>query len=208
LDKYHLADLSYQAERVELGITGGWQDQYTTIFGGLNFIEFRHDEIMVIPIRILEDLMLELHFNLMLFRFGQSRDSSSIINDQHKQFMSSKKMLVQQYNELAKLTLQMRDSLLKGSLKQFGSFLHTGWEIKKRFSSKISSTYIDNLYQTARKAGALGGKVLGAGGGGYLLLYCDPQYQSTVTEALEEKGAKHDPFDFVENGLQVWSATV
>ena len=204
LDKYHLADLAYQAERIEIGVAGGWQDQYATVFGGLNLIEFRHDEIIVFPLRIPDDVFLELHFNLLLFRFGETRKSGDIASDQQKEFNKSHHFLEQQYEQLSQLTLKMKDALLKGSLKEFGSQLHYGWEIKKKFSFKISNSFIDDLYNTARQAGAIGGKVLGAGEGGYMLIYCDPSFQPFVIDALQSKGVHLENFDFVDSGLKTW----
>ena len=169
LNKYHLADLAYQAERIEIGVAGGWQDQYATVFGGMNLIEFRHDEIIVFPLRIPEDVLLELHFNLLLFRFGETRKSGVISQVTNKRNLKSLNSFLKQYEQLSQLTLKMKDALIKGALKEFGSQLHYGWEIKKKFSSKISNGLIDDLYNTARQAGAIGGKVLGAGEGGYFL---------------------------------------
>ena len=204
LDKYNLADLAYQAERVELGVAGGWQDQYATVFGGLNLIEFRKNEIVVIPIRVQGDILLELQFNLLLFRFGSSRKSGDIVEDQKKQLQSNKG-LNNHYQNLAENTLKMKDALLKGEIKCFGELLNNGWNLKKKFSNKISNNYIDHLYTIAIKAGALGGKVLGAGSSGYLLVCCRPTCQGAVIEALESKGAKLENFDFVKKGLQTWT---
>jgi D-glycero-alpha-D-manno-heptose-7-phosphate kinase len=206
LNSYHLADLAYQAERVDLGIQGGWQDQYSTAFGGLNLIEFRHNDILVTPLRISEDVFLELQFNLLLFRFGESRESGSIISDQQRTFEKSGVDLVKQYKKLSHLTLAIKDALIKGDLKKFGELFHEGWGIKKTFSQKISNSYIDGLYEMAQKQGAIGGKVLGAGNCGYLLIFCNSLYQSDVIEALKEKHAHLEHFDFVKKGLQTWTA--
>jgi D-glycero-alpha-D-manno-heptose-7-phosphate kinase len=206
LNDYHLADLAYQAERVDMGIQGGWQDQYSTAFGGLNLIEFRNNEILVMPLRIPEDVFLELHFNLLLFRFGENRESGSIISDQQRNFEKSKIGLETQYKKLSHLTLAIKDALIKGELKKFGGLLHDGWEIKRKFSPKISSSYIDDIYERAKKQGAIGGKVLGAGNCGYLLLFCNPLHQSAVIDALREKHAHLAHFDFVKKGLQTWTA--
>jgi D-glycero-alpha-D-manno-heptose-7-phosphate kinase len=205
LDKYQLADLSYQAERVELGIAGGWQDQYASVFGGLNLIEFRKNDIVVVPLRITNDILLELQFNLLIFRFGETRQSGDIAHDQQKLYKKSDSMF-KHYQQLASLTLDIKDALLKGMLNDFGNLMHEGWLIKNKFSKKISNQYIDLLYQSARKAGALGGKVLGAGGGGYLLLFVPPPNQMSVIDAMESQNAVLDRFDFVKTGLQIWTA--
>ena len=191
-----------------MDVAGGWQDQYATIFGGLSLIEFRKKEILVIPLRIPEDILLELQFNLLLFRFGESRRSGTIAEDQQRIFKSSERSVFMKYESLAELTLKMKDELLKGTLKEFGKLLHEGWEIKKKFSNKISNTYIDTLYHAAINAGAIGGKVLGAGGGGYLMLYCEPSQQQNVIEALVSLDARQEKFDFVKTGLQTWTARI
>lgn len=204
-DLYHLADLTYQAERVELQVAGGWQDQYAALFGGINLIEFRASDILVIPLRIPRDTVLELRYNLMLFRFGQSRESGEIITDQKSTYEKTVEAVSAHYKALSELTLKMQQSLLKGDLVAFGRKLHESWEIKRRFSLKISNPFIEKLYQTAINAGALGGKVLGAGGSGYLLVYCDPSHHERVIDALTDQGARLEPFDFINQGLEVWS---
>lgn len=205
LDLYHLADIAYQSERIELDIAGGWQDQYAAVFGGINLIEFRPNDIMVVPLKIRPDVMLELHYNLMLFRFGGSRKSGEIITDQQKTFCKGRQFLGEKYDMLADLALQSKRALLKGNLNQFGKLLHQGWENKKRFSSRISNDNINELYDTAIREGATGGKVLGAGGCGYLLMYCESAHQPAVIHALGELGAHVEAFDFTSSGLQVWS---
>ena len=206
LDKYSMADLAYQAERMELGIKGGWQDQYAVVFGGVNFIEFRENETVVIPLRIPDDISLELHFNLLLFRVGETRESGVIISDQQKSYHSKTKQLHNKYYQLSQVTLEMKDKLLKGALRKFGELLDEAWEIKKTFSGKITNSQIEKLYKTAKKAGVIGGKLLGAGHGGYLLLYCDPKYQPYVVESLQALGVVNVTFDFVEKGIQTWTA--
>ena len=169
-------------------------------------IEFRPNEVIVHPLRVEEDIMLELHYNLLLFRFGKNRDSGSIANDQEKTFNCSSLVMAAKYDKLVRLTLKMKDMLLRGSLKQFGELLHEGWEIKKELSVEISNDFIENLYNAARHAGAIGGKVLGAGKCGYLLLFCPPAQQPAVVEALQVLGATKENFDFVDTGLQTWTA--
>lgn len=205
LDSYAMADLGYQAERVELGVAGGWQDQYAAVFGGFNLMEFREHDIVVFPLKIAEDLLLELHYNLLLFRFGRTRDSGQILRDQVRQLRHDGEVL-KRYQELSRLTLRMKDALLKGSLDQFGTMLHEGWELKKSFSAKISNDRIDDLYTVARSAGALGGKVLGAGGQGYLLLYCPPSCQRAMIDRLSERGARLEFFDFKDKGMETWTS--
>jgi D-glycero-alpha-D-manno-heptose-7-phosphate kinase len=114
LDNYQLADLAYQAERIELGVAGGWQDQFACIFGGMNLIEFRKDDIMVVPLKTPMNVLLELHFNLLLFRFGESRQSGAIVADQYKTYRTRQEDLQAQYHNLAELALKMKWALLLG----------------------------------------------------------------------------------------------
>jgi D-glycero-alpha-D-manno-heptose-7-phosphate kinase len=204
LDRYHIADLAYQAERIELDIAGGWQDQYASAFGGLSLIEFRQDEILVFPISLQPDLMLELRANLLLFRVGPSRSSGTIHDDQRRRFASDDR-LHEYYGALTRLAVAMKEAVAKGDLRLFGQLLHQGWEAKKRLSDGISNPEIDGLYEAARRCGALGGKLLGAGGGGYLMFYCSPSHHVSVIDRLSAMGARYETFDFVQTGLQTWT---
>lgn len=204
LDKYHIADLAYQAERIELEIKGGWQDQYATTFGGINWIEFRQNEIMVYPLKVQKDILLELQYNLLLFRFGQNRFSGDIAQHQSEHYANNKSFVESKYTLMTELAFEMKEALLRGYLKRFGDLLDKGWQLKKEFYNKISNSYIDKLYATAKKEGALGGKVLGAGENGYLLIYASPLYQRAVVEALESQKAKPVHFNFVDEGLETW----
>lgn len=207
MDLYHISDLAYQAERIELGMRGGWQDQYATAFGGFNWIEFSENEVIVNPLRIQQDVVLELEYNLMLFRTGESRNSTDIQNDLISDFRKNGSVRKPQYAEMAKLAEQMKESLLKGKVKKFGDLLHSSWEMKKSIGSRVSNPEVENHYNTAKQLGALGGKLLGAGGSGYLLIYASPLYQKAIKEALEEKGSRLERFKFSHNGLEAWSAS-
>ena len=207
LDKYHIADLAYQAERIDLGIEGGWQDQYATVFGGFNLIEFRNNEIIVVPLRINPDVLHELQYNLLLFRVGATRNSGDIITDQKYNFEKSSDQK-EYYMSLATLALKMKDELLRGELTKFGRSLHEGWLLKKKLSNNISGNHIDEIYSESLRLGALGGKVLGAGGGGHMLLYCRPKYQSEVINHLISQGGKRVDFDFIDHGLENWETFV
>ena len=206
LDKYAMADVAYQAERIELNIKGGWQDQYAAVFGGLNFLEFREDETFVNPLRLPDDILLELHYNLLMFRVGGTRESGVIISDQQEAYSFKNKKIQNQYNQQLRVALKMKDMLVKGNLVEFGDLLNEAWNIKKTFSDCISNDYIDEIYKAAIDAGASGGKLLGAGQSGYLLLFCDPKFQSSVISRLKPLGARNETFDFVETGVQTWAS--
>ena len=171
MDAYRLADLAYEVEREDLKIAGGYQDQYAATFGGFNFIEFHgRNNVVVNPLRIKKDIIHELQYNLLLCYTGNIHISANIIKDQVQNY--EKKDGFEAMCEVKALAYAMKDELLKGNLHSFGKLLNYGWESKKRMSSKITNPQVDALYNEAMAAGALGGKLLGAGGGGYLLVDC------------------------------------
>lgn len=205
MDKYEIAERSIHIERRDLGISGGYQDQYAACFGGFNFIEFYRDAVVVNPLRIPDYLMNELEYNLVLCYTGGIRLSANIIEDQVQNYESKKLDTVRAMDELKDIAFAMKSQLLRGNLNNFGRLLHYGWENKKKMSSKISNPKIDELYEAALMKGALGGKLLGAGGGGYLLLYCPYEKKHKVSEALELLGGQVVNWGFDLNGLQKWS---
>jgi D-glycero-alpha-D-manno-heptose-7-phosphate kinase len=203
LDIYQLADLAYQVERIEMKIQGGWQDQYATAFGGFNWIEFRQNEVLVNTIQLQRDTQLELEYNLMLFRLGNRRSSSSI-QEKHIYSIEKSKNL-SSFKAMIQLAEKMRDALLKGQVKRFADFLHESWVLKQAMNKSVTNEFVEDIYNTARKLGALGGKLLGAGGSGYLLIYSSPLYQKKIKSVLERKGAVQELFKFSSTGLEVWS---
>lgn len=203
LDDYQIAEIAFQAERVELGIGGGWQDQYAAVFGGLNFMEFRDKDVFIHPLRLKQDLINELESSLILFYTGQTRVSEANAGQTSPPVSPQTEAALDRTREL---TLEMRNYLLKGDLSHFGELLHTLWEIKKVFAGKITNAHIDDLYRKARENGAWGGKVLGAEGGGYLLVICPPLVRHKIMAALTEAGAKNVDISFDTQGLQTWAA--
>lgn len=203
-DLHELAELAFQAERLYLGVAGGWQDQYATVFGGFNFMEFRMDQNIVHPLRIHPDILLELEESLVLCDTGTPHDSGDIHTDQRQQMkQESIRQMVQSNVEL---TYRMRNHLLRGRLIQFGQSLHEAWQFKRQFSSKISNGRLDQIYTDARAHGAIGGKLLGAGGGGFFLFYVPPFCKHELIGWLETTGLKIHPFRFEHEGLRAWSA--
>ncbi len=203
-DLHELAELAFQSERIHLGIAGGWQDQYATVFGGFNFMEFRMDANIVHPLRISDDIHSELEESLILCDTGIAHQSGDIHSDQRLQMKQEAiKQLVQ---ENVQLTYSMRNHLLRGRLLQFGQGLHQGWELKQRLSSKISNGRLDDLYRMARSHGAVGGKLLGAGGGGFFLFYAPPFKKHELIAGLEAAGLRIQPFRFEPQGLRAWTA--
>lgn len=205
MDGYRLADLAFQVEREDLQIAGGYQDQYAATFGGFNFIEFHgRNDVVVNPLRIKKEILHELQYNLLLCYTGNVHVSANIIKDQVKNY--EKKDGFAAMCEVKALAYAMKDELLKGNLNTFGRLLDYGWESKKRMSSKITNPQVDQLYEEAKKAGALGGKLLGAGGGGYLLVYCPYNVRHKVAQRLEAAGGQLTDWNFELRGAQSWIA--
>lgn len=202
-DLHELAELAFQAERLYLGVAGGWQDQYATVFGGFNFMEFRMDQNIVHPLRIHPDTLLELEESLILCDTGSTHNSGDIHQDQRQDMQQ--KDIQQKVQTNVELTYRIRNHLLRGRLLQFGRSLHEAWLLKRQFSSKISNNRLDYIYDIALSNGALGGKLLGAGGGGFFLFYAPPFKKHELIDALESEGLKIRPFRFEEEGLRAWS---
>lgn len=204
LTNYDIADLAYKIERVDLGIKGGLQDQYAATFGGFNFIEFLKDATVVNPLKIPPDTVNELNYNLLLCYTGRRRLSAHIIEEQIKGFVKKKKGVVEAMDTLKKVTIEMKNALLQARLDDFGKLLHCAWENKKKMASKITAPFIDEMYETALKRGGLGGKILGAGGGGYLLLYAPFDRKQAIAKDLERLGGRMVDFNFEFEGLRTW----
>ncbi len=201
---YEIAELAYTLERKDLGIMGGLQDQYAATFGGFNFIEMFGDRVVVNPLRISRDVLLELEYNLLLCYTGTTRDGGHVIEDQTERLTQGNEETLGALRAQKKLAVEMKNALLRGQLGDFGNLLDMAWQQKKRMSSRISNDRIEELYDAARAAGALGGKVTGAGGGGYMLMYCRPGAKHKVAARMLEIGAEVEEFAFEPEGLRTW----
>ncbi len=200
---YEVAEVAYDIERRELGIKGGYQDQFASVFGGFNYIEFLKDgRVIVNPLRISHDNIKELEYHLLLCYTGGTRLSANIIERQVEDFRGGKN--VEALNDQKKMAFDMKNCLLKGDFDEFGKMLDAAWQTKKMMAEGITNRRIDDLYKAARSEGAVGGKILGAGGGGYLLLYCNYATKHKVEKAMRSLGAEPRPFSFVKDGLTVW----
>lgn len=203
-DAHELAELAFQAERMHLGIAGGWQDQYASVFGGFNFMEFRMEQNIVHPLRIHPDTILELEESLVLCDTGTLHDSGDIHQDQRKNMQQ--KGVKEKVQANVDLTYKMRNHLLRGRLLQLGESLHEAWKLKRQFSAMISTGRLDQIYEAARASGAVGGKLLGAGGGGFFLFYVPPFRKLELMSCLESLQLRVQPFRFEREGLQAWTA--
>jgi D-glycero-alpha-D-manno-heptose-7-phosphate kinase len=204
LSKYDLAERAFHIARDVLGHHVGRQDEFAAAFGGLNFITFGTDGLTEVrPVDLEPGLLRDFQSNLMLFFTGAAHHSWTILQEQEKSTRSQDGAAVEALHEVRALADQMLDALRFGNLNRIGSLLDQGWQAKKRVSGKISNSRIDRLYGVARNAGALGGKITGAGGGGFLLLYCEKDRQKAVRSALQAEGIQEMAFAFDTNGAQV-----
>ena len=204
LTDYEIAELAYTLEREDLGIKGGLQDQYAATFGGFNFIEFADDHVIVNPLRIPADVIHELEHNMLLAYTGRTRRGDHIIDDQTKRFEGGDAGALEGLRVQKELAVEMKNALLRRKLNDFGELLGTAWRFKKQMSPRISTDFIDEAYDEAIKHGALGGKVTGAGGGGYMLFFCPFHLKHRVAERLIALGASVTEFEFTSDGLTTW----
>ncbi len=198
-----IAELACHIEMNVLGAPIGKQDQYASAFGGLNWIDFSREGVRVTPLRLRPEIEQRLERNLLLFFTGSSRSSSEILKKQTESSQRQDASVISALHKVKAMADEVRASLERGDLAGYGELLHENWEQKKRFASGISNPFIDESYELARQLGAIGGKVTGAGGGGFLLLYCESKYQDRVTRALAQKGLKRMDFRFERMGARV-----
>ena len=206
LGEYDLAHLAYEIERIDLGMAGGKQDQYAATFGGVNFIEFsREDKVIVNPLRIHAKYLDELAHNLILYHTETSRLSSVIIEQQSKNVKDRNEKTIEAMHKLKEQAVMMKEALLKGELWKIGEILDFGWQFKKNMATGITNPFIDDIYETAMRNGATGGKVSGAGGGGFMFFYCPGVTRSAVIEALKKFGGQAKRYEFTSKGLSAWT---
>jgi D-glycero-alpha-D-manno-heptose-7-phosphate kinase len=209
-----LAALSYAVERDDLGIAGGWQDQYAAAFGGFNLLEFGHDGVTVTPVKAGDAALAQLRSNLLLCYTGQVRRDVGLIDTQIELFRSGREDTLLGMKQLREMAYAMRDVVEAGDTDRLGAMLHDAFEAKKRMNPHIAEhTPIEAMLRCAHDAGASGGKICGAGGGGYLMLYCLPDRQGAVRTELEKLGARFAPFVLWPDGVRarrgprVWAPT-
>lgn len=199
-----LAKIAFRAETEELGIKGGWQDQYAAVTGGFGFMEFNKDKIIVYPLRLKEDIINEFNSHLLLCSVGNSHFSGEQHRAQEENFYEKEEEVLVRLNSMKEDAINIRDYLLMGNLGKIGELLNKSWESKKKLSSLISNPKIDELYQTGMDNGAIGGKLLGAGGGGYILFFYSPKKRKQLRDSLKEKNGEIVDFNFESEGVKVW----
>ena len=198
-----VARLAYAIEREDLGIAGGWQDQYAAAFGGFNLLEFSQDSVAVTPVRCEGRALDALRAHLLLCYTGTARTDLGLIDTQIRMFHEGREDTIVGMKHLHEMAFEMRDAVEAGDLDGLGAMLHQAYENKKLMNPHIAEgTPIEALFEVARRAGAAGGKICGAGGGGYLLLACAPERQPEVRAALEAHGGTFSDFAFSPLGVQ------
>lgn len=205
LDDYTIAHLAFKIERVDCGLEGGRQDQYSATFGGFNFMEFYADERAVInPLRIKNWIICELEASLLLFYTGVSRESAKIIADQSNNVKSGLADAVEAMHGIKKEALTMKECILRGDFDGIVASMRKGWESKKRSATTVSNLHIDEIYNAAINAGAMAGKVSGAGGGGFMMFFVPPEKRMDVVRALGNFKGQVSNCHFTKYGTQAW----
>ena len=205
LGDYETARLAYEIERKDLALAGGKQDQYAAAFGGFNFMEFhRNDVVIVNPLKIKSWIVDELEASMVLYYTGRSRSSAAIISEQQKNTSSGNTVAIEAMHRIRRSSEEMKLALLKGDMDAFGRILGEAWEDKKKMAGAITNPVIQEAFDTALAAGAVAGKVSGAGGGGFIMLMVPPVRKMAVVRALEALPGKVVPFQFTERGAHAW----
>jgi D-glycero-alpha-D-manno-heptose-7-phosphate kinase len=203
LTRQEIAELACQIEIEKLSMPIGKQDQYAAAFGGLNFIQFGPGGVTVEPVDLPHERLSALESRLMLFFTGRSRNSSQILSEQKRSSERNRAVVIEALHAIKETAFLMVGDLRKGEIDRVGHWLHESWLAKQQLAHGISDPWIDQWYETARTAGAAGGKIAGAGGGGFLLLYCLLEHQERVTAALEAEGLNRMDFRFESGGAMV-----
>ena len=205
LGEYDIARLAYEIERNDLQMTGGKQDQYAATFGGFNYMEFIGENVIVNPLRIRQRYIDELSHNIVLYYTATSHISAQIIEEQQVNVRNKNEKSINAMLALKQQAYHMKEVLLKGDLDAIGRILDEGWHHKKLMANSVSNTFIDQTYDIARQAGATGGKISGAGGGGFIFFYCPSNTRYHVIDALNTIGGQAKRYEFVVDGLKTWT---
>ena len=205
LDEYKIAQYAYDIERNDLQLAGGKQDQYAATFGGVNFMEFYADKVIVNPLRIKPEYLHELENNLVLYFTSTSRESAAIIKEQVKNVHDKNEKSIEAMHHLKDQAKMMKEALLQGNLNEIGLILDYGFEQKRNMAANISNSSIEAVYAAAKAAGATGGKISGAGGGGFMIFYCPCNTRYAVIKTLNTFGGIVRDYSFTKYGLTTWS---
>ena len=206
IDDFSLINEAYKIERLDSKIKGGWQDYLSSIFGGFNWIDLFQSEFFVNRLRIEKKIQLELENNLILVKLGKRKDSSSIQEKKILAFKKNPSSHVSKFKKIRSLSILMKNSLINGELKKFGESMDRSWLLKKKLNPNSTNKRLDKIYDIAKKNGVLGGKILGAGQSGYLLVYANSKNQSILMRNLKKKVSTlhFERVNFSADGLKYW----
>jgi len=206
LNEYKIAQYAYDIERNDLQLAGGKQDQYAATFGGVNFMEFYADKVIVNPLHIKPHYLHELEHNLVLYFTSTSRESAAIIKEQVKNVYQNNAKSIEAMHQLKQQANMMKEALLQGKLDEMGLILDYGFEHKRNMAANISNSHIEKVYAAAKASGATGGKISGAGGGGFMVFYCPGNTRYAVIKTLNTFGGIVRDYSFTKYGLTTWTA--
>lgn len=205
LGEYDIAHLAYEIERIDLGLSGGKQDQYAATFGGFNYIEFYgEDRVIVNPLRIKNWIKNELESSIILYYTGKSRDSSNIIDEQIKNTLSKNHNSMEGMHDLKITAGEMKNAILMGDFERFSSCIREGWEAKKKLATSVTNSDIENTYDKIMHSGVKAAKISGAGGGGFMMLVCKPECRQDVMKLLSQESGEVRFVEFTDKGAQAW----
>lgn len=206
LGEYDIAHYAYEIERNDLRLAGGRQDQYAATFGGVNYMEFwENDKVIVNPLRIRQRYVDELENNLLLYFTSHTRESAELIKRQSQNVTNKKQSSIDAMHELKHQAQMMKEALLKGQLDEIGNILDIGFEQKRKMAEGINNQLIDDMYEAAKTSGATGGKISGAGGGGFMIFYCPGNTKYKVIKSLEKFGGEPRNYQLTKHGLKTWT---
>ncbi|HSZ32096.1 MAG TPA: hypothetical protein VK772_02235, partial [Puia sp.] len=206
LGEYDIAHLAYEIERKDLKMAGGRQDQYAATFGGVNYMEFfGEDKVIVNPLRVKQQYLFELENNLLLYYTATSRESAKIITQQSQNVLDKKSVSIEAMHQLKQQSQRMKEALLKGRLHEIGEILDFGYQQKRLMAEGISNDRMEEIYLAAKSVGATGGKISGAGGGGFMIFYCPGNTKFQVMAKINEFGGHCKSYQFVDHGLTTWT---
>lgn len=205
LGDYDTSRLAYEIERKDLRLSGGKQDQYAAAFGGFNYIEFLSDDIVIVnPLKIKRWIIDELEASIVLYFTGASRSSAKIISEQIDNTTKKKVNAIEAMHKIKQSAIDMKLALLKGDIQRLAEIVKEGWENKKKMASSITNPMIQEAFDTAIPAGAISGKVSGAGGGGFIMFMVEPTKKKAVINALQSLSGFVMPFQFTDGGSHGW----
>lgn len=206
LGEYEIAHLAYDIERNDLKLSGGKQDQYAATFGGFNFMEFFKEERTIVnPLRVKQWIIDELEESLVLYYVGVSRSSAQIIDEQKKNTSSGNLLAIEAMHRIKQSSIEMKEAILKGDIEKFAEILGRAWDDKKKMATSITNPFIDEILNIAIKAGAITGKISGAGGGGFLFFVVRPEKKFSVIKALKDlNNGQVVDFQFTKGGCHSW----